>query len=214
MALDKLMAFDVALVFETYIRSMVSEIEASRDKSELYALVLEEKVVERTRQLEELSRTDPLTGLLNRRHLDETLFRILRGAQRRHELVTLAYLDVDNFKLINDKDGHQRGDEVLSQIGKLIQRLSRAEDGCFRLGGDEFCLVLPNCNREQAEEVYLERLRLEMDKELPGATMSMGCVETGPIQFVSPAQLLAQADSKMYQIKEQHLKSGNGASKP
>lgn len=84
-ALDKLMMFDVALVFETYIRSLVAEIETSRNKSEQYARTLEEKVATRTRQLEELSRTDPLTGLLNRRYLDETLTRVLRSAQRRRE---------------------------------------------------------------------------------------------------------------------------------
>lgn len=72
-ALEKLFMFDIALVFDTYIRSLVSEIEASREKSERYALSLEEKVRERTEQLEELSRTDPLTGLLNSRHMNELL---------------------------------------------------------------------------------------------------------------------------------------------
>lgn len=212
-ALDKLMAFDVALVFETYIRSLVAEIETSRDKSEQYAQALEEKVAERTRQLEELSRTDPLTGLLNRRYLDETLVRILRGAQRRHEPVTLVYLDVDGFKAINDRDGHPRGDEILRELGGVIRRLSRAEDGCFRLGGDEFCMVLPNCRQNQAEEVYMARLAAELEERLPGVSLSVGCVETGPAQFLSPSRLLAQADTRMYQAKQRHYQAlqDNGA---
>ncbi|NHQ80939.1 diguanylate cyclase [Chromobacterium vaccinii] len=204
LALDKLVMFDVALVFETYIRSLVAEIETSRNKSEQYARLLEEKVVIRTRQLEELSRTDPLTGLLNRRYLDETLTRMLRSAQRRHEMVTLVYLDVDDFKQINDGAGHLRGDEVLRMLGEIIGRITRLEDGCFRYGGDEFCIVLPNCDRKQAEEVFLVRLSDELAAALPGLTLSTGCAETGPDDFVLPEELLGKADQRMYEMKQRH----------
>ncbi|MGL4776845.1 MAG: protoglobin domain-containing protein, partial [Aeromonas veronii] len=97
-ALDKLFLFDITLVFETYIRSLVSEIESSREKSENYAKSLEQKVRERTKQLEELNRTDALTGLLNVRHLNELLLLSLRTCQRRAEPMAIAYLDIDNFK--------------------------------------------------------------------------------------------------------------------
>lgn len=203
-ALDKLMMFDVALVFETYIRSLVAEIETSRNKSEQYARTLEEKVATRTRQLEELSRTDPLTGLLNRRYLDETLTRVLRSAQRRREKVALVYLDVDHFKLLNDSEGHQRGDEVLRLLGETISRITRLEDGCFRYGGDEFCIVLPNCDQKQAEETFLQRLVDELATILPGLSLSVGCSETGPDDFVQPEELLGKADQRMYEMKQRH----------
>ncbi|MBY0445684.1 MAG: hypothetical protein K2Q15_10800 [Burkholderiales bacterium] len=94
-SLDKLFLFDITLVFETYIRSLVSEIEISREKSENYARILEEKVRDRTCQLEKMTRIDPLTGLLNVRGLIETLTRTLRSAQRRAEPVSIVYLDIN-----------------------------------------------------------------------------------------------------------------------
>jgi hypothetical protein len=117
MALDKLLLFDITLIFETYIRSLVIEIESARKKSEHYAQSLEHIVLERTRQLEEISRTDPLTGLFSRRYLVSDLMTELRRAVRRRETVSLIYFDVDDFKLINDQFGHARGDEVLKKSG-------------------------------------------------------------------------------------------------
>lgn len=96
-ALDKLVIFDVTLVFETYIRSLVAEIETAKNKSDRYARSLEEKVSQRTQELEALTRTDSLTGIYNRRYLSETLPGVLRAAQRRNEAVTLVYLDVNDF---------------------------------------------------------------------------------------------------------------------
>ena len=120
--------FDVSFVFETYIRSLVSEIEISKDKSDSYARILEEK----TKQLEAVSRTDPLTGLLNIRFLSEMLTKALRNAKRRAERLTMVYIDVNDFKAINDTLGHQRGDEVLRAVAQSIAQVSRMEDHCFR----------------------------------------------------------------------------------
>ncbi len=201
-ALDKLLLFDITLVFETYIRSLVSEIEISKEKSERYACALEEKVRERTRQLEELTRTDSLTGLLNVRNLNETLTRTLRIAQRRSEAVSIVYIDINDFKTINDSQGHQRGDDILRNVGEAIKQVSRAEDCCFRYGGDEFCLILPNCQEEQARELYINRLNAEISRRLKNVTMSIGIVQTGPDQYGEPETLVQQADQKMYVAKK------------
>ena len=98
-ALDKLFTLDTTLVFETYVRMLVAEVEESRNRAERYAQELEEKVRERTRQLEELAHTDALTGLLNMRHIDHALTRALRGAQRRAEPVTVIFIDLPNTRI-------------------------------------------------------------------------------------------------------------------
>lgn len=201
-ALDKLLLFDITLVFETYIRSLVSEIEISKEKSERYACALEEKVRERTQQLEELTRVDSLTGLLNVRYLNETLTRTLRIAQRRCEPVSIVYIDINNFKEINDTHGHSAGDQILRAVGTSIKKISREEDSCFRYGGDEFCLILPNCKEDQAAEIYINRLNEEIKQSLNNVSLSIGIIDTGPDKYGEPDYLIQQADEKMYVAKK------------
>lgn len=200
-ALDRLLLFDITLVFETYIRSLVSEIETAKDKSERYAKSLEEKVRERTQQLEDLTRTDPLTGLLNRRSLAEELSRSCRTAQRRAEPICLVYCDVNDFKQINDSAGHLRGDEVLQAVGRAMRAVTRSDETCFRYGGDEFCAILPNCNEAQASGGFVARLHEAFHAASVGVTISIGIVQTGPEQFLTPDQLIREADRRMYDAK-------------
>ncbi|BCN92371.1 sensor histidine kinase [Thiomicrorhabdus immobilis] len=200
-ALEKLFMFDISLVFDTYIRSLISEIESSKEKSEDYAIELEKKVKERTIQLEMVSRTDPLTGLLNVRHLNEILTQILRAAQRRLEPVSVAYLDINDFKQINDEEGHQRGDEILRTVASAINRVSREEDQCFRYGGDEFCIVLPQCTENQASEIYSRRLIEEIQQHEPELTISVGYMQAGPVEYPTAEEIIHLADQHMYQAK-------------
>jgi len=205
-ALEKLLLFDITLVFDTYIRSLVSEIEVSRDKTHQYARELEDKVKERTHQLEELSRTDPLTGLLNTRHMAEKLTRVLKSAERRSEPVSFVYIDVNDFKQFNDQEGHQRGDEVLKAVSSSLMNISRSEDRCFRYGGDEFCVVLPNCTYTNATKMYKARLLEELHKNEPGIMLSIGIAQTGPDSYRTPDALIMAADKAMYEDKK-HIKS-------
>ncbi|WP_410499577.1 protoglobin domain-containing protein [Chitinibacter sp. S2-10] len=202
LALEKLFMFDIALVFDTYIRSLVSEIESSRNKSEQYARSLEEKVRTRTRDLENASRTDPLTELFNVRDLIETLTRAIRQAERRGESVALAYIDINDFKMINDTHGHLRGDEILRFVASCLRRISRIEDSCFRYGGDEFCVILPNCDQAHAEEIFMGRLFEEMYTREACVSLSIGCASTGPEIYCSPEELIHRADAQMYKMKE------------
>jgi len=201
-ALDKLFLFDITLVFETYIRSLVSEIEISKQKSERYACALEEKVRERTQQLEQMTRTDSLTGLLSVRYLTETLTQTLRAAQRRSEPVSIAYIDINDFKMINDVKGHRRGDEILRIVAAAIKKVSRMEDRCFRYGGDEFCMILPNCRETQAQDIYITRLNAVIKQELDDVSLSVGIAQTGPDEFEEPNLLINQADLRMYDAKK------------
>jgi diguanylate cyclase len=212
-AVEKLMLFDITLVFETYIRSLVSEIEISKQKSENYARALEEKVRERTRQLEEMARVDPLTGLLNVRQLNETVMLTLRAAQRRSQPLSLIYADVNDFKCINDTAGHQQGDEILKTVAEVIRRVSRAEDACFRCGGDEFCMVLPDCTEQKAREMFASRLQRELQRISPTTTLSIGIVQAGPDHYPDAEELVRVADQRMYADKKSR-KGAEGAQAP
>jgi diguanylate cyclase (GGDEF)-like protein len=196
-ALTKLMYFDITLVFETYIRSVVSELEITRSKTEEYARALEATVSQRTSEL----RIDPLTGAQSRRYLFETLSRTLRAAQRRSEPVSLMFIDVNKFKRINDEMGHQYGDEVLSTVGRILCGVGRYEDSCFRYGGDEFCLILSNMDRDTALGTVGTRLQRNLSEAIPGITLSIGVAQTGPGSYSEPDELLRQADRAMYKMK-------------
>lgn len=211
-ALDKLLQIDVTLVFETYIRSLVSEIETAKDKSEQYARSMEEKVKERTRQLEEMSRTDALTGLLNVRYLHDIVTTALRSAQRRAEPVTAIYIDINDFKQINDTQGHQHGDEILRTVGKAIIDTARAEDSCIRYGGDEFCIILNNCREAQANELFVNRLNQRIAETLGDVTLSIGVAQTGPNEYVDATTLIRMADENMYAAKQVHKNASQSSS--
>lgn len=199
-ALDKILFFDITLVFDTYIRSLVGEIEMARDKAMNYASQLELKVAERTHELEILSRVDALTGLLNRRAFTEELRRELLRAERSSTAVCLIYIDINDFKKINDTHGHHKGDETLKAIGHLINHAKREIDIGARLGGDEFCIVLPQSTTESSN-AFVERLKshlVELDSSL---SMSIGVSQTGPKQFNTSDELLQRADQEMFEAK-------------
>jgi len=205
-ALDKLIYFDVTLVFETYIQSMLSEIEAVKNRTEDYARALEETVAMRNGEL----RTDSLTGLTTRRFLNEALQRTLKAAQRRGEPVCLIFVDVDDFKELNDQRGHTYGDQVLRELGKVLLDAARGEDTCVRYGGDEFCVVLANSTEDQALGSYCQRIKSLLAERLPNVKISLGVVQTGPENFENAEVLLQHADRRMY--KEKTVKK-NGLAK-
>ena len=201
-ALDKLLYFDTTLVFDTYIDSLVSEIETEKRRTEVYARSLEEKVAERTRQLEELARLDPLTGVYNRRAMQEMLHRELRSAQRRQSAVSVLYLDVDKFKQINDTHGHIMGDEVLRTLGEILRQQIREIDIPCRFGGDEFCIILPDCRVSHARKKAQEIMSGFMNK-YPDFALSIGIAESGPEGYLDKKELLSAADRKMYEAKKE-----------
>jgi GGDEF domain-containing protein len=111
----------------------------------------------RYEQLRELANRDPLTGLLNRRAFID---RLGEAAKRSFDLdrpLALAYCDLDNFKTLNDSCGHAAGDQLLHRYAHGLSSSVRAEDLVFRIGGDEFAVLLPGCDRERALSV-LDRL--------------------------------------------------------
>lgn len=207
-ALDKLLSWDTVFVFDTYIRSMLSEIEAVKEGALRYARSLEQRVAERTRELEVMSRHDALTGVLNRRAFSEALHREITRAKRAGTPLAVLYIDIDDFKAINDAHGHQVGDEVLRRISGSLKEASREMDIVARLGGDEFCVVLPEVDEEGAT-AYRDRFVNKLAACGKGVAVSVGIAVAGPEDYVEPEAMLSAADSRMYGEKAVHHERKN-----
>lgn len=157
-------------------------------------------------RLERLSRTDDLTGLMNRRAFLVALQRRLRHLQRHNRSGALLYLDLDNFKAVNDGRGHTAGDDLLRRIGAHLMAAIRAGDLAARLGGDEFALWLEEADAEgaAAKAESLRRLGQSLDREFgaPGRPFgfSIGAALSRPTDDEAAA-LVARADAAMYAAK-------------
>lgn len=156
-----------------------------------------------------LARVDALTGLYGRRAFEEQLEHDLALSQRMNTAVTLAYLDIDDFKAVNDTHGHAAGDRVLQTVGRIIGRHIRRADTAARLGGDEFALLLPDTDPEGARRV-VSNLAHELELEFRALDRSVSC-SIGVVTFrespLSSAAAVAAADRLMYAVKRQ----GKGA---
>lgn len=192
-AIDKLFYFDVTLVFDTYIETLLSEKESAKRRTEAYAYALEEKA----KTLGDQAERDPLTGLYNKRGMMNVLKGELRMAQRRHTLLSIIYIDVNKFKEINDTYGHAKGDEVLNALGQCINANVRTADFACRVGGDEFCIILPDCDSVAAEQIA-SRIANDFGGRYAGFSVSCGVSETGTQEYLGEDELLKQADQQMY----------------
>ena len=149
----------------------------------------------------DLAVTDGLTGLPNRRHLDDLLTRSCAQIARGQGTLAIVMVDVDHFKKFNDTHGHQAGDDVLRVVGRTLSDQVRAGDTATRYGGEEFCVVMPGASREDAMQVA-ERLRVAIT-EMPIAfdvTASFG-VAIGPVHGTEPEVLREAADAALYDAK-------------
>ena len=202
-ALEKILLFDLELIFDTYIHSLMDELFRGKEEIEQYAESLEETVAQRTTELAELARKDGLTGILNRRSFYEELRRELARSQRHGQPLTLIYFDLDGFKQANDTQGHNRGDEILVGAAAAMHQTLRTEDIPARYGGDEFCIILPQTDMEEGTMVA-ERLIDTFDKTLPdsGVTMSIGLAAMAADSPMDSDTLVKKADSAMYQSKK------------
>jgi diguanylate cyclase (GGDEF)-like protein len=153
-----------------------------------------------------LSRTDPLTGLANRRHLNETIARLCRTTSRYGTPLALAMFDVDQFKSINDRYGHEAGDNVLVTVTELVRRHLRASDLLARLGGDEFVVVMPSVTGSAAT-LACRRLHAAV-RDHPWETVAPGLAVTITVGVVDgtgqadPDELLRLADRALYRGKQ------------
>jgi diguanylate cyclase (GGDEF)-like protein len=160
---------------------------------------LQQELMSQGRRLEALIREDPLTGLSNRRFILTQLSGMVSGARRHGRPLSIAIVDLDHFKTINDEHGHQTGDEVLTAAVRAMRRRLRAEDQLGRLGGEEFLVLLPDTDAPAAG-VVADSLRTEISAApAPVAVTASAGVATW--EGEPPETLLRRADEALYAAK-------------
>lgn len=158
-------------------------------------------------ELERIAHYDTLTDLPNRRLLADRLIQELARTRRRGHLLAICYLDLDGFKAVNDRLGHEAGDQLLVEIGQRLKNALRTGDTVARLGGDEFVLLLCDLTQEQECLPVLERVLgavaapLIIQNQQVIVSASIG-VTLFPRDDTDSDQLLRHADQAMYQAKE------------
>ena len=178
------------------------------DKIIGYTAVREDITDKKT--IEQLSITDSLTGLFNRRHFNSIMSQEFRRLRRDRQPLIFLMFDVDNFKLYNDTYGHQKGDEALAFIGTSLQQfLNRVEDFGFRIGGEEFAIITRNMSFAEVT-VFAEKYRQiieeakishEKNNVSPYLTISMGGIVVMPNSSDTIEQIIKKADDTLYQAK-------------
>jgi diguanylate cyclase (GGDEF)-like protein len=152
---------------------------------------------------ERMARVDSLTGLLNRRSMDEILPSEVGRHSRYGGVFSMIILDLDHFKSLNDNYGHLAGDELLRQIGIIMKNTIREADQAFRYGGDEFAILLPQTSMEAAYKVS-ERIRQQTFARIEigssPISISLG-ISSWPADGVSPNDIISAADVALYQAK-------------
>lgn len=159
---------------------------------------------EKAGEFEQLSVTDPLTGLLNRRYIEERLLEEIKRSQRQGFSMSFMMLDVDHFKSYNDEYGHPAGDEALKMVAHVIRETLRGADVAARFGGEEFSILLPQTNIEEAATIA-ERIRGNIehaDFAHRVVTTSIGVASCSAELCVS-ADLVSAADQALYEAKRQ-----------
>jgi diguanylate cyclase (GGDEF)-like protein len=172
---------------------------SERDRLGVAIAAMSRNLADLMAQLEASAMTDSLTQLGNRRAFDQKMQSELSRIARHGGSLSLALIDVDHFKGVNDRYGHQHGDGVLSALAGVL-RSTRAEDAAYRLGGDEFAVILVDTNAADAK-LALERVRQAAQSELLGTTVTIG-IGTSLEGFIDSEGVRRQADAALYVGKQ------------
>lgn len=170
-------------------------------------IALHQQIEAKNRELEETARTDPLTGLPNRRAIEEWATKQIKGAARHGFPVWVVIADLDFFKKINDTYGHEAGDTVLRTFGQVMKDNSRSSDVCGRLGGEEFAYILTHVTREDIAATierlrgYFEEQEFTFGGEKVKVTASFGVAGFEGQEELDFASLAREADKALYAAK-------------
>ena len=209
--------FAVLLEISMAFYTLIATYRIENGERQAYLLTLREALrgetlIEQNRELSELSETDQLTGIANRRVFDRTLEQLWREHQHSRTPVALLILDIDHFKRLNDTHGHINGDVCLRKVADRLGKLMQAHQNLARYGGEEFAVLLEGEGAYRAEAVA-DRLRAELETmpvPLAGTdnkplriTISIGCATAIPRPDLSPADLFVAADKALYRAKHE-----------
>jgi len=181
------------------LRSFASYASIALERSNYYSLA---------GHLRELSITDSLTGLFNRRYFEERFYEELHRSERHNLTFSLAMIDIDDFKLFNDTEGHLAGDDILKSIAYIAKEKLRIIDVIARFGGEEFAVIMPQTDRAEALQVA-ERIRNAVKEQIPkmwnafpkeAITISIG-IATYPIDGTDRKEIIRNADRALYRCK-------------
>ncbi|WP_336973948.1 GGDEF domain-containing protein [Sphingobium aromaticiconvertens] len=185
-----------------WINLTVSMMRDEDGEPELYVAVVED--LSEVRKAHHESTHDPLTGLRNRRGFADRAQAMIDQAVHAWEPVSLVYLDLDGFKMLNDRFGHEAGDQCLIDVGTLLKAYVRPMDVAARIGGDEFVLLLSGLTDDAATEL-VERLRVSLSQLVwmddVGVSGSFGLLTTVPTADTDLAAMIRRADGAMLQAK-------------
>ncbi len=174
-------------------------------------VILNSSLEKKIQEVRHLSITDALTTLYNKRHFDLVLSEEFNRAKRTGEAFVLAIIDVDNFKLYNDTYGHNKGNDALERVGKLLNsQTSRSGDYAFRIGGEEFAIILQASNSEDSyihfdnlrKKIEAENIKHKNNKPFAVLTVSIGVVNVINYKDLSIIDAYKKADKNLYSIKE------------
>jgi diguanylate cyclase (GGDEF)-like protein len=160
-----------------------------------------DKVEVLAQEVYKMALLDPLTGLFNRRYIEQRLEDEIKRSQRHGRALSVILFDLDEFKQVNDTYGHGAGDALLKAFADRLSRATRGSDASARYGGDEFLVVLPECKPENVQHVLkrLEGIRVEVEGRNLSVALSAGWAEL--ISGESAKELLARADTALYANK-------------
>ena len=190
----------MVLIFNVYV--IYQQLQISRIRRQLTDQVFAvDKVEVLAQEVYKMALLDPLTGLFNRRYIEQRLEDEIKRSERHGRGLSVILFDLDEFKQVNDTYGHGAGDALLKAFADRLSKATRGSDASARYGGDEFLVVLPECKPENVQHVLrrLEGIRVEVDGHNLAIALSAGWAEL--LSGESAKELLARADTALYTNK-------------